>query len=86
LLNRRNHRGMAQPALALLFFARQQVALETFVPLDLPAASHPESFHRGPIAFYFWHFALLLIGLLNSFRVTSETRNSRPETRNFISG
>jgi hypothetical protein len=31
------------------------MALEPFVPFDLAAAGHPESFRGGSVRFDFWH-------------------------------
>lgn len=63
-LDRGNRRRVAQISLALLSFARQQVALETLAALDFAAAGHPEPFHRSSIAFDFGHFNLLFISIV----------------------
>jgi hypothetical protein len=54
-LHRGNGGSLAKLPFSLLTFARQQVALETFVSLDLPGGSHAKSFRCGSIRFYLRH-------------------------------
>jgi hypothetical protein len=44
---------------ALFALARKQMALESFIPLDLPAPRDSESLGCGPVGFNFGHFCLL---------------------------
>ena len=55
----RHQRPVAQVPLAFFTLARKQVALESFVSLDLPACRHPESLGCRSVGFNFGHFCLL---------------------------
>jgi hypothetical protein len=46
-------------ALSLLSLARQNMALEPFVALDLACAGDAKPFRGGPIGFYLRHCLLL---------------------------
>jgi hypothetical protein len=59
LLDLGHGRRMPQVSLALLSLARQQMALEAFVPLDLAASRHTKPFRRRSIGFNLRHFPLL---------------------------
>ena len=56
---RRYQRRMAQPSLALLALARQQVTFESPASFNLAAAGYFESFHRRAVALDLGHIILL---------------------------
>ena len=70
-LHRRYYGRPPQFSLALLSFARKQMALKTFVPLDLAAARDSKSFGRSSVGFYLGHLILLLSNLVWSPSVIS---------------
>jgi hypothetical protein len=45
-----------QVSLPLLALARQDVAFESLIALDLAGAGHAETLGCSSVGFYFWHF------------------------------
>src|ERR1041385_5449413 len=66
-----NERTLAQAALALLAFGRQQMALEAFAALDLPFAGDAQAFHRAAAAFDLRHFVSSFVRPAASVRAAS---------------
>jgi hypothetical protein len=58
-LDSRHRRRLSQMSLSFFVFARQNMAFESFVALDLTASGNAKSFRGRSIGFYLWHFLLL---------------------------